>query len=470
MSQELADPIRGPASGAKSGAASSRRPSPAARCFTSLSLEAEMEEIASRIADPGLAGLFINCLPNTLDTTVDFQRDSEGRPDTFVITGDIDAMWLRDSAAQVWPYLQLAATDELLRDLIAGVIRRQARSILLDPYANAFYRDPVLGYWQTDCTRMLPGVHERKWELDSLAYFLRLSHGYWRATGDLSPFDRTWNDAVDALLALLLVEQSSGEETGISPYRFGRPGGSVLPRDGYGARALHCGLVRCAFRPSDDMVGLPYLVPANAMMSVALVDIASLLESTGQEVLASLAARIAREIRLALEENAVVRHPLHGEIWAYETDGYGNHLLMDDANAPSLLSLPYMGFCASDDPRYLRTRAFCLSRENSSFVSGRHGSGIGSPHTGPGTIWPMALAMQALTACDDGEILSCLRLLNSTHAETGFMHESFRADDPGVFTRPWFAWANTLFGELIMDLSHERPHLLAGPLNRPVEN
>lgn len=440
---------------------SSQRPAAAQRRFQNAAVETLIAEVAGSIADPELAWLFANCLPNTLDTTIDHRIGDDGRPDTYVITGDIDAMWLRDSAAQVWPFLPLARSDAALRAMLAGVVNRQAKSILLDPYANAFYRDPVLGYWQSDRTEMKPGVHERKWELDSLAYFLRLSHGYWTATGDLTPFDDTWRRAVSAAFALMQAEQSTGGDLTRSPYSFERYAGRRLTSHDCHAPSRDCGLIRCSFRPSDDMVKLPFLVPANAMLVVALRDLTGLLTALSCETLAFTARKIATDVGHALETHAVVRHPRHGEIWAYEVDGLGGAYLMDDANVPSLLSLPYLGFCAPDDPRYLRTRAFCLGVDNPHFVSGTAATGIGSPHTGPGTIWPMALAMQALTATDDAEIRECLRQLKTSHAGTGFMHESFDANDPRRFTRPWFAWANTLFGELIVTLSEKRPHLLS---------
>ncbi len=438
----------------------SQRPPVAERRFTNETVESLISRVSAGIADPELAWLFENCFPNTLDTTIDHRVASDGRPDTYVITGDIDAMWLRDSAAQVWPCLPLARSDANLRALLAGVINRQAASILLDPYANAFYRDPVQGYWKTDITLMLPGVHERKWELDSLAYFLRLSHAYWRATGDIAPFDADWQRAVAAVFALLRVEQSVGDDPSRSPYAFERVVGDIRGSQSSKVRTANCGLIRCSFRPSDDMVQLPFLVPANAMIAVALRDLTFLLATLHCDDLAAEAHTQAETITRALETHAVVHHPVHGEIWAYETDGYGNHHLMDDANVPSLLSLPYLGFCAPDDARYLRTRAFVLSTDNPHYVTGASASGVGSPHTGPGTIWPMALSMQALTSTNDDEILACLHTLKTTHAGTGFMHESFNADDPARFTRPWFAWANTLFGELIVTLHRDRPHLL----------
>ena len=438
----------------------SQRPPVSERRFRSASVESLIETVAAKIADPELAWLFANCLPSTLDTTVDHRLDEAGRPDTYVITGDIDAMWLRDSAAQLWPCLPLARADAPIRAMLAGVINRQSKCILLDPYANAFYRDPVFGEWKNDLTAMLPGVHERKWEIDSLAYFIRLSHAYWSATDDTSPFDDTWQRAVRAVFATIRTEQNVGADPSRSPYNFKRFYGTRFGGASCDARSLDCGLVRCSFRPSDDMVKLPFLVPANAMLCVALRDLASLLAALHLNSLATEAAAIAREITVALETHAVVHHPVHGEIWAYEVDGLGNHHLMDDANVPSLISLPYLGFSSPDNPRYLRTRAFCLSNDNPSYVEGRAATGIGSPHTPRGTIWPMALTLQALTSTDDAEILACLRQLKTTHAGTGFMHESFNANDPADFTRVWFAWANTIFGELIVTLAKTRPHLL----------
>lgn len=441
---------------------SSLRPAPGSRTFSAASVENLISEVTSAIADPELAWLFGNCVPNTLDTTISHEADAS--PDTFVITGDIPAMWLRDSAAQVWPFLPLAREDEGLRVMLEGVLRRQAKSVLLDPYANAFYREPVLGRWKDDLTEMRPGVHERKWELDSLAYFVRLSHGYWEATGDLAPFDNTWVAAVRAMFGVLRVEAGEGNE---STYSFSRPGSKSRPEDGdvpnrgKGAPSAKCGLIRCFFRPSDDMVALPFLIPANAMLAGALRSLVPLLDALQEPELAELAIRVSSEIFEAVRTHAIVRHPVHGEILAYEVDGLGGVNFMDDANVPSLLSLPYLGFCERNDPLYLRTRAFCLSPENPYFVTYGDYAGIGSQHTARGTIWPMAVTMQALSAESDEEILFCLRQLKTCHAGTGFMHESFHANDPSNFSRPWFAWANTLFGELIVTLYRTKPHLLA---------
>src|SRR6202012_3679926 len=165
----------------------------AQRKFKSKAVEKIVRGVRENIGNKEIGWLFENCYPNTLDTTVDFAMDG-GKPDTYVITGDIDAMWLRDSSAQVWPYVQLCKQDKDLKQLIRGVIHRQAICILRDPYANAFYKDAskVSEWKKTDVTDMKPGIHERKWEIDSLCYPIRLAYGYWQVTGDTSPFDADW--------------------------------------------------------------------------------------------------------------------------------------------------------------------------------------------------------------------------------------------------------------------------------------
>ncbi|CAN5635268.1 glycoside hydrolase family 125 protein [soil metagenome] len=442
----------------------SRRPAPAKRCFTSPGVEAAIAAISSRIKDPELAWLFANCFPNTLDTTIDHGTDQQGRPDTFIITGDIDAMWLRDSTNQVWPYLPFASQDPALRLLLEGTIRRQAKCVLLDPYANAFYKDASReSHWQKDETEMRPGVHERKYELDSLCAVLRLACGYYHATGDISPFDATWRRSVKAILHTISLQQAGlGEKTYLD-YRFARSGNN--PNDtipfGAGHPARRCGLSKSPFRPSDDGSLLPFPVAANAMAVVSLRQLVGLLRALGTPAaLALQAEKLAAEIASAIQTQGIVRHPRHGRIYAYEVDGFGSYYLMDDANIPSLLSLPYLGFVNVNSPLYQRTRAFLLSEANPYFFKGRSGQGIGGPHIGQGYIWPMALTMQAITSTSRAEIIQCLRTLKHCHAGTGFMHETFWKDDPKRFTRPWFAWANTIFGELIVLLDQKHPEIL----------
>jgi meiotically up-regulated gene 157 (Mug157) protein len=442
------------------------RPSPSERCFRSPAIESVLRDVSERIADSELAWLFNNCFPNTLDTTVRSHEDADGRPDTFVITGDIDAMWLRDSTAQVWPYLPYAAQDPALRLLLQGVLNRQVRCVLLDPYANAFNSDTEhVSHWVTDMTEMRPGVHERKYELDSLCAVLRLSLGYWEATRDSTPFDSSWNAAMDLILQTIRVEQVGAEEYPRSPYHFLRPSDQPQNVVGPGHPGRRCGLSRSPFRPSDDPTLLPYLVPANAMAVVGLRGLMRLwAEACPRPDAAQNAQRLADDIDMALENAAVYAHPQHGEIYAYEVDGFGSAYCMDDANVPSLLSLPYLGFCDRSEARYQRTRACVLSGDNPYYSEGRAGSGIGGPHVGIGWIWPMSITLQALTSTSEDEIRHCLKLLKTTHSGTGFMHETFWKDDPTRYTRSWFAWANTLFGELIVMLDRDWPGLLRQPL------
>jgi meiotically up-regulated gene 157 (Mug157) protein len=221
------------------------------------------------------------------------------------------------------------------------------------------------------------------------------------------------------------------------------------------------GLIVSIFRPSDDATIFPFLVPSNHFAVVSLRQLAEIAGATGLDpALRARCLALADEVEAALRMYAVVRHPDLGLVWAYEVDGFGNRLHMDDANVPSLLSLPYLGACAPDDPLYLRTRSFVLSGHNPYFFRGRTAEGVGGPHAGMDRIWPLGLAMQALTSTSDHEIAGVLRTLARTDAGTGFMHESFDKDDPSDFTRPWFAWANTLFGELILTVLAERPHLV----------
>jgi meiotically up-regulated gene 157 (Mug157) protein len=441
----------------------SRRPVVAARCFTSPAIEDAIREVGARIADPELRWLFANCLPNTLDTTVR-HADIDGRPDTFVITGDIEAMWLRDSTAQVWPYLPFAARDPALARMIAGVVHRQAWCVRVDPYANAFNRGPGHSEWQSDRTAMKPELHERKYELDSLCAFLRLSCGYVRATGDRAVCDGNWRAAVGLALATMRVQQAGSDEDEPPAYTFERASlraTDTLILDGRGQPARRCGLVKSHFRPSDDAAHLPFPIAANAMAVVCLREIGHLLMKLGEAAMAADAAALADGIDAAIVHHGVVAHPRHGAVYAYEVDGFGNAYLMDDANVPSLLALPYLGYCARDDARWLATRRLVLSADNPYFGAGRAGEGIGGPHVGRGWIWPLSIIMRALTSSDDAEIIGCLRTLRATHAGTGFMHEAFWKDDAGTFTRPWFAWANTIFGELILTLDRDRPGLLA---------
>lgn len=440
---------------------SGHRPPPADRRFRSQAVEVFLRDIGNSIPDRTLSTLFVNCFPNTLDTTVE-PGTFEGKPDTAVITGDIPAMWLRDSSAQVWPYLPLASRDAPLRALLEGVIRRQTRCLLIDPYANAFMADlnaPPLAWSRSDDTEMKPGVGERKYELDSLCYPIRLAYGYWKATGDTQPFDARWHDAMRLVVATVRVQQ---RKEGPGPYHFQRASPTpteTLGEKGFGNPVKPVGLIASGFRPSDDACLLPFLVPSNLFAVTSLRQLAAMAAAILQDTaLAQNASSLADEIATALQHHAVANTE-EGSIWAYEVDGFGGQVLMDDANVPSLLALPYLH--SSPDPAlYARTRAFVWSERNPWFFRGSAGEGIGGPHEGRNMIWPMSQIIYALTSNSDEEVRRAIRMLKASTAGTGFMHESYFKDDPKTFTRPWFAWANTLFGELIATLAARSPGLL----------
>ena len=434
----------------------SRRPAEGERLFTSEKIEQVIDEVTAQLTNPKLAWMFRNCFPNTLDTTVHFREDKDGNPDTFVYTGDIHAMWLRDSGAQVWPYVQFAAQDEHLRRMIAGVINRQFLSITIDPYANAFNDGPTGGHWMTDGTDMNPNDHERKWEIDSQCYPIRLAHEYWKVTGDTSIFGDKWIEGMKAILSTLREQQ---RKEGHGSYRFTRVTDRQLDTkccNGMGNPVKPCGLIASSFRPSDDATTFEFLIPSNFFAVTSLRKAAEILDTVNQDTLMAGECRaLADEVETALKENAVVYHPKFGNIYAFEVDGFGNSYLMDDANVPSLLALAYLGDVAPDNPVYRNTRRFVLSDSNPYFFKGTAGEGIGGPHIGYDMIWPMSIMMRAFTSTDDNEIRDCIVMLMNTDAGTGFMHESFHKDNPENFTRAWFAWQNTLFGELILKLIHD---------------
>ena len=439
----------------------SKRPPLEKRNFVSSAVETTIEQTKRKIKDEKLKWMFENCFPNTLDTTVKHSV-KESRPDTFVITGDIEAMWLRDSSAQVWPYLQLMNKDKELKSLIAGLINRQADCIQIDPYANAFNDGPIGSYWETDNTqKMSKELHERKWEIDSLCYPIRLAYHYWKITGDASIFDSNWHKSMELVVNTFKEQQRKND---LGPYSFtrdcDRPTDSQI-NDGWGAPVKPVGLIVSSFRPSDDATQYGFLIPSNMFAVVSLRQLAEIEKTVlNNQSFANECSALAEEVDTAIKNYGIVCHPVCGQVYAFEVDGFGNALCMDDANIPSLLAAPYLGYCSIDDTTYLRTRDLIWSDNNPYFFKGKAGEGIGGPHVGLDYVWPMSIIMKGLTSNDPNEIQGCLKQLKNTDGDTGFMHESFHSDDASNYTRSWFAWVNTLFGELILKVSREHPQLL----------
>lgn len=437
-----------------------RRPAPESRCFRSAAVEAKIAEVAAKLTNPKLREMFVKCFPNTLDTTVHYRRTADGDDETFVYTGDIPAMWLRDSAAQVWPYLPLMKDDEPLRRMIRGVVRKQFELIRLDPYANAFNDLP----WDVanepgekmDGVVVKKGVFERKYELDSLCYPIRLAYEYWRLTGDATVFDAKGVETLRLILGTMRVEQH--KEDWKTTYFFARPAVCCNARanGGWGLQVKPVGLIASAFRPSDDACTYPFLIPSNLMASDVLGKAQEVFETVAPDAaLAAACKAFKAEVDAALLRHGVREHPTAGRIWAFEVDGFGSVNFMDDANVPSLLAIPYFTDIAKDDPVYRATRRFVWSTEDPWFFRGKAGEGIGGPHCPYGRIWPMSMILRALTTDAADEIRESLRMILSTDAGKGLVHETFDKDDASRFSRFWFAWANTLFGELIVKLADE---------------
>lgn len=409
------------------------------------------EELEAKTAQklPSLAPLAKQCFLNTIETTVTELPDGSA----FVITGDIPAMWLRDSAAQLKPYLKYAAEDEDLKNILRSVIGKHAFYVNLDPYSNAFNSEVLKkGYSEDDHSDFQSGwIWERKYEVDSLCAPLYLSHEYYEVTKDSSIFTEEFRLMIEKIVHTFHTEQRHGER---SSYWFVRENAwassDTLPMNGKGRPVNYTGMTWSGFRPSDDSCKFGYLIPSNMMAVVALRKAAELLEAGYEDTaLKADCLALAAEIEDGIEAYGIVDHPKYGKIYAYETDGFGNYNLMDDANSPSLLAIPYLGYRSAEDPVYQNTRRFVLSEDNPYYYSGKAARGIGSLHTPPRYIWHIGLSMQILTSTDPQEKQECLDTIARTHAGTNFMHEGFDVDDPSKFTRPWFAWANTLFAQML---------------------
>ncbi len=398
-----------------------------------------------------LAPLIRQCFLNTIETTV--KRLDDGS--VFVITGDIPAMWLRDSAAQVRPYIRFANEDEALQEILEGVIAKQAEFVCTDPYANAF-NESANGKGHKDETAYNPLVFERKYEVDSLCAPIYLAYRYWKTTQKQTIFTQSFYDMLVIILETFEKEQDHSR----SDYYFKRETkwkSDTLAGKGKGRPVNITGMTWSGFRPSDDGCTFNYLIPSNMMAAVAMDYAEEMFRTCYQaERLAKKCAELADDIRDGIETYGTVLHPVHGRIYAYETDGYGNYKMMDDANSPSLLSMPYLGFCEIDDALYQNTRRFILSEDNPYYKIGSIARGVGSPHTGHKNIWHIGIVMQALTSEDEDEIRSCLEMLSQSHAGTNYMHESFDPSNPDEYTRSWFAWANSLFAELLLNLMEQK--------------
>lgn len=434
----------------------SQRPALEKRLFVSDAIEQKIKEISRLLTNAQLRWMFENCFPNTVDTTVRYYSTEDGEDDTLVYTGDIHAMWLRDSGAQVWPYIQVANNDPKLKKMIRGTILRQFKCILIDPYANAFLdpHDPNPDHnWMSDKTAMKLPLHERKWEIDSLCYVIRLAYQYWLVTGDSSIFGDEWQKAIALVLQTFREQQ---QKEGHGPYNFQRQTERQLDtrsNNGLGNPVNPVGLIASAFRPSDDATTFQFLIPSNFFAVSSLRKAAEILTKVNNNPkMTDECNSLANEVETALKKYATYNHPKYGTIYAFEVDGFGNQLIMDDANVPSLLAMPYLGDTDINDPIYQNTRRFVWSKDNPYFFKGKAGEGIGGPHIGYDMVWPMSIMMKAFTSQNDEEIKTCIKMLMATDAGTGFIHESFHKDDPKNFTRAWFAWQNTLFGELIIKL------------------
>ncbi|OAR00752.1 hypothetical protein LLEC1_07224 [Akanthomyces lecanii] len=474
-----------------------QRPSPECRTFHSDAIEQVIHDVTSRIQDADLARLFENAFPSTTDTTVKFRSKDKDQgfvrmtglrwaeddeawngPQSFVITGDIIAEWLRDSTNQLRPYQELATKDPAIFELILGAINTQSEYVIKAPYCNAFQPPPisdlpVTANGQDDVVYPAyepSAVFECKYELDSLAHFLKISNDFYEHTGSSDFVNKRWLLAVEAVLSVL-KEQSKPtfDEDGNyvrNRYTFQRTtntGTETLNLAGVG-NPLNggTGLVRSAFRPSDDATILGFFIPANAMMSVELSRAAAMLNKIGKTTVGAELEKWSKKMREGVMEHGIIEHKTFGKVFAYEVDGFGSSIIMDDANYPSLLALPLMGFVDVKDPIYQNTRKMLLSKKgNPYYLSGRNFKGIGGPHIGLKNAWPMSLLVQAQTSDDDEEIMECVNMVLGASLK-GLVHESVDVNYVASFTRSWFAWANGVFAVTILDLAKRKPHLIFG--------
>ncbi|MGX7031040.1 glycoside hydrolase family 125 protein [Vagococcus zengguangii] len=413
------------------------------------SVQAFMDEITEKcgVEHADWATNFNAAFANTLLTTV--KRHEDGT--TYLLTGDIPAMWLRDSVAQVRPYLVIAKEDKELAEMISGLVKKQFFYINIDPYANAFNEEPNGAGHQDDHTEMNDWIWERKYEIDSLCYPVQLAYLLHKNTGLTDQFNEDFVAGVKKILHVFKVEQDHNQ----SPYNFVRDTWRIedtLVNDGRGSEVKPTGMTWSGFRPSDDRCIYGYLVPSNMFAVVVLDYIQEIFSSILNDASIIEEARQLRdEIEAGIQAYAKTTNEAGKEVYAYEVDGLGNASIMDDSNVPNLISAPYLGYMSETDETYLNTRATLLSKENPFFYEGEFAKGIGSSHTPENYVWPIALAMEGMTTSDKAEKERILNLLVACDGGTNLMHEGFDVNDPNQYTREWFSWANMMFCELVMD-------------------
>ncbi len=415
----------------------------------SLIIESFLEQVKGRSQNlPRLYQIFENCYKDTLDAAATALEDGS----VYLVTGDIPAMWLRDSAAQMRPYLYCAKEHPEIRQLICGVIKRQFFYIGIDPYANAFNLTPSGACYEKEDLNPDPWLWERKFELDSLCYPIQLSYLLWKNTGCTAQFDSQFQKGAEIILDLFRREQAHEEN---SAYRFIRKNTyptETLSRQGKGSLCRSgTGLIWSGFRPSDDACTYGYLIPANMFAAVALGYLAQIeKEIFHNPALSQRALELKESVENGIETYGKALTKEFGLIYAYETDGWGMYNLMDDAGIPGLLSMEYFGYC-KDPETAENTKRFVLSEGNPYYYKGKKADGIGSPHTRFGYVWPLAMAVRGLIAAAKEEKLEALEQIAATTGGKNMIHESLFCDDDSLYTREWFSWANAMYAELFLD-------------------
>ncbi|KAF5321078.1 hypothetical protein D9619_000858 [Psilocybe cf. subviscida] len=446
------------------------RPAPACRTFNSTAVEKVITDMKGLLKDPDLARLFENTFPNTLDTTVKYFNKDQNL--AFIITGDITAQWLRDTANQFAHYHSLLSVDPALATLVKAVINNEARYVAEYPYCGSFQPPPESGLapshndWADGVTVNPPvnnqTVFECKYEIDSLCGFLKLSRSYYQATKDSSFMNANWRAAVDQIFRVINEQsQPTFDENFnfISFYNWTGGNHALSPavdNGGNGEPKAYTGLVGTHHRPSDDLSVFAFLTPANAMLSVELTNLADILDATGQLRNVSQQAKTWSS-RI---HDAILKTTIVDNIYAYETNGFGGRYVMDDANVPSLLSLPYLGFLDKNDAAYVATRKLLLSNRNPYYAAGKKFNGIGGPHVDAWHPWPMSHISAIFGTDNDQEILTHLYTIANNTNGLGLIHESQSIFDSTSYTRSWFAWANSYFAEMILDLADRKPGLI----------